>query len=130
MSYLLDTNMVIALTKGNRQVIRNLRFYPINDIFISSITVFELYFGAYNGDFVHKNIQEINDLGFKILDFDSTDGHIAGRFRAELARIGKTIGAYDVLIAGQAVNRNLTLITDNVGELSRIAELKLENWLR
>lgn len=130
MSYLLDTNMVIALTKGNRQVIRNLRFYPVHDIFISSITVFELYFGAYNGEFIQKNAQEINKLGFQVLDFDSTDGHVAGRFRAELARIGTPIGAYDVLIAGQAVNRDLVLVTDNVSEFSQIAELKYENWLR
>lgn len=107
-----------------------MRFYPANEIFISSVALFELYFGAFKGENVHKNVQEIDRLGFQVLDFDATDGCVAGRLRAELNAKGTPIGAYDVLIAGQAVNREMILITDNVGEFSRIAELKLENWLR
>lgn len=43
---------------------------------------------------------------------------------------GRPIEPYDVLIAGQAKARNLTLITNNVGEFERIKELPVEDWMR
>jgi len=38
------------------------------------------------------------------------------------------IGSYDLLIAGQALHRVLTLVTANVGEFSRVPDLRWENW--
>ena len=48
--------------------------------------------------------------------------------RAELEIVGKPIGAYDVLIAGQARRRGATLVTSNVDEFERVAGLKWEDW--
>lgn len=127
---LLDTNMVIAFVKGNPTIINKLKHQNFHDVYVSSVTLFELYYGAFKGQKTSQNLQNIMNLKFQVLDFDCDDGQQAGRIRAELAAQGKPIGHYDVLIAGQAVNRDITLITDNVGEFSRIAELKLENWLR
>lgn len=33
-----------------------------------------------------------------------------------------------MLIASQAMSGDLTLVTDNVAELARVAGLRLENW--
>ena len=48
--------------------------------------------------------------------------------RTTLERIGKPIGAYDVLIAGQALARKLTLVTANAKEFGRVKGLVWEDW--
>lgn len=130
MKYLLDTNAVIAILNDNLEFIENVKRHRATDIALSSIVMFELYFAAFKSKKLQQNLRKLDFLAFHVLDFETADGEFAGRLRHELRQKGTPIGAYDVLIAGQAVNRNLTLITDNVGEFSRIVELKLENWLR
>ena len=53
-----------------------------------------------------------------------------GRFRAQLAASGTPIGAYDVMIAAQGVARNLTVVTHNTDEFSRIPGIRLEDWAK
>lgn len=65
---------------------------------------------------------------FSILDFDQNDAFVAGEIRAALAAKGTPIGPYDVLIAGQAKARGLTLVTNNVGEFNRVENLHVEDW--
>lgn len=45
-----------------------------------------------------------------------------------LARQGTPIGPYDVLIAGQARARGLTLVTNNLSDFKRAPGLALEDW--
>jgi tRNA(fMet)-specific endonuclease VapC len=54
----------------------------------------------------------------------------AARIRLDLERSGHTIEPMDLLIAGTAVSRNATLVTNNSREFSRVSGLKLENWAR
>jgi tRNA(fMet)-specific endonuclease VapC len=42
--------------------------------------------------------------------------------------VGRLIGAYDVLIAGSALARRLTLVTHNIREFQRVPGLAVENW--
>lgn len=53
----------------------------------------------------------------------------AGEIRALLANKGTPIGPLDVLIAGQAKARQLTLITRNTNEFRRVIGLQIENWI-
>lgn len=53
---------------------------------------------------------------------------MAGMLRAELETAGRPIGAYDLLIAGQALRHNLTLVTANVREFSRVQNLLWQDW--
>ena len=55
---------------------------------------------------------------------------VHGAIRAGLERIGHPIGANDLLIAAHALALDLTLITDNERDFSRIGKLRVENWLR
>ena len=48
--------------------------------------------------------------------------------RAELEAAGKPIGAYDVLLAGQARRLGATLVTSNVREFQRVVDLRWEDW--
>jgi tRNA(fMet)-specific endonuclease VapC len=74
-------------------------------------------------------VELIDKLRFEVLDFDREDARQAGEVRAQLALQGQPIGPYDILIAGQALARGLTLVTHNVGEFGRVGGLKIEDWL-
>jgi len=88
----------------------------------------ELYFGAYKSRRVEQNISFLQAFNFEILDFQLQDAIKAGEIRAVLATRGAPLGPFDLLIAGQAVARDLTLITNNLREFSRIDQLRVEDW--
>ena len=62
------------------------------------------------------------------LAFEDQDAEIAGAIRADLESFGKPIGAYDLLIAGQAMRNKLVLITANLSEFARIKALTWADW--
>ena len=88
----------------------------------------ELYFGAFKSRRTEQNISFLQALDFEILDFQLQDAIKAGEIRALLAVRGTPIGPFDLLIAGQAAARDLTLITNNVREFNRIDQLRVEDW--
>jgi tRNA(fMet)-specific endonuclease VapC len=130
-SHLLDTNAVIALIgrKSDRLVSRVLHS-PQGSLGLPSVVAYELYFGAQKSAKVQHNLETLRLLmaDFSILDFDQNDAFVAGEIRAALAAKGTPIGPYDVLIAGQAKARGLTLVTNNVGEFNRVENLHVEDW--
>jgi tRNA(fMet)-specific endonuclease VapC len=63
-----------------------------------------------------------------VLPFERDDAHAAGEIRAALEAAGSLIGPYDLLIAGQARRRGLTLVTANGAEFSRVAGLAWQDW--
>lgn len=128
MSYLLDTNIVIALLKRDRKVTLELRSRVEEDIFISSLVVHELYFGAFKSNISIRSMQAIESIGLPVLPFDELDAQISGNIRYQLEQQGRQIGPIDTLIAGQALARDLTVVTRNVGEFSRVEGLRVENW--
>ncbi len=128
MTYLLDSNVVIAVFKGNLRVIEKLESLAVNDVAVSALVIHELFYGAFKSQRQTENLKVLERLQFSILEFDREDAICAGQIRADLAVQGKMIGAYDVLIAGQALNRRLTVVTRNVSEFSRINGLNVENW--
>ena len=129
MRYLLDANAVIALLNDTTSPIaRRVRRYAPRDIGVSAVVVYELYYGAFKSQRVEKNVARVNALQFPVLEFDQEDARQAGEIRAHLALKGTPIGPYDVLIAGQAKARKLTLVTHNTTEFTRVLGLKVEDW--
>lgn len=128
MKFLLDTNAIIAMHK--HQVFRDkLQQYHVHDIAISVITQYELYYGAFNGSpqHLHHNLQKIAQIPFAVLDFTHNDAKQAAQIRQ--ATKNQPIGAYDLLIAAQAIERQLVLITHNTREFIRVPNLQLDDWL-
>ena len=128
MQFLLDTNVVIALLKSDLRVWERVRHYKVRDIAISSVTLYELFYGSYSSERVEHNLQKLEKIPFEVLDFDIEDARCAGETRAVLEEAGKPIGPYDLMIAGQAKARKLTVITANVKEFRRVQGLRVENW--
>ncbi len=136
MNYLLDTNACIALINGNPPTVRA-KFRKATDlggqVFVSSIALFELWYGVAKSsrrDFNKKRLEAFFAGPIHPLPFEDQDAEIAGVIRAELESIGKPIGAYDLLIAGQAIRNKLTLITANLSEFARIEGLAWSDWGR
>jgi tRNA(fMet)-specific endonuclease VapC len=90
--------------------------------------VHELYDGAFKSQRGEKNVPRVDGLQFQVLECDQEDARQAGEIRAHLASKGTPIGPYDVLIAGQAKARKLTLVTHNTTEFQRVPGLKVEDW--
>ena len=134
MNYLLDTNACIALINGKPPTVRT-KFQKTTDagaqVFVSSIALFELWYGVAKSSRreFNKNRLEIFLAGpIQPLPFEDADAELAGAIRAELESVGKPIGAYDLLIAGQAMRNKLMLITANASEFARIKALAWADW--
>lgn len=128
MKFLLDTNAVIAILNKKSNFIAKLKQYRPADFGIPAIVLFELYYGAEKSQRTEENLANIERLPFEIVPFSAIDAQLCGKIRADLEKIGKPIGAYDVQIAAQAKSRNLTLITHNVKEFQRVDDLAIQDW--
>lgn len=129
--YLLDTTTCIFIKNRNPvHVLERLRTSLDKGVLLSSVSVAEMQYGVYNSSNIEKNRIALTEFlaPFEILNFDDADAEEFGRLRADLKSKGTIIGAYDMLIAAQAIARNLILVTNNTGEFKRIAGLKLEDW--
>ncbi len=98
---------------------------------VSTIVVFELRYGAAKSryrDATHARLEAFLAGPLGILAFDEDDAADAGEARAALEQAGAPIG--DVLIAGQARRRGVTVVTANAGEFSRVDGLAWQDWGR
>ena len=133
-TYLLDTNACIALiNRSETNVRRRFQRAAARDgvFLLSSIVAFELWYGVGKSQRQESNRQRLGAFFAGPLEwapFDEADAHVAGIVRAELEAAGKPIGAYDVLLAGQARRRGATLVTSNAKEFARVPGLKWEDW--
>ena len=128
MKFLLDTNAIVGLTNGHRGLNNELRRRRGAVVGISSIVAFELFFGAFKSNRPKENLNRVDAISFEVVPFEWLDAREAGEVRAALEFAGASIGGYDVLIAGQARARDLTLVTHNTREFSRVPRLRLEDW--
>lgn len=129
MRYLLDANAVIGLLRdATSSLARRARRENPADIAISAIVVHELFYGAFKSRRAEQNIALVDALRFAVIEFDKEDARQAGKIRAFLAAKGIPIGPYDVLIAGQAMARNMVLVTRNTDEFARVPGLRFEDW--
>ena len=131
MRFLFDTNAVISLLgKNSDALLKRVLDCSEGDIGLPSIVCHELFFGAYKSQKVSFNLETFRLLllDFSVLSFEQEDARAAGEIHAQLYAAGTPIGPYDILIAGQAKARGLTLITNKVGEFERVEALKIEDW--
>jgi len=129
---LLDTNVCIEVLRGRPGMVSRFSSeLAEGDLRISTITVFELVYGAArsgrDGGETAK-IARFVEGGPAPVALDQTDAESAGRVRADLTSRGLVISAYDLLIAGQALARGWTVVTANIGEFERVQGLNVESW--
>ena len=130
--YLLDTNICIyIINKKPEEVYQRFKKVNLDNIFISTISEYEIKYGVEKSQKSDHNKKIVNEfLGFlNILPFDSESASIAGSIRNTLEKKGQIIGPYDLLIASQALAKDIVLVTNNEKEFKRIKTLKVENWI-
>jgi len=134
LTYLLDTNACIALINGRPEPVRR-RFARVSAgddvVTTSSVVLFELWYGVAKSQHPKANAERIATFRsgpLEVLDFTPEDAEHAGQVRAALEGLGKPIGAYDLLIAGQALRHKATLVTANSSEFARVRGLRVQDW--
>lgn len=132
-TYLLDTSVLVDVLRPRPPIalIQALGRVPIEQQFISSITVGELAFGAYRSGGSDEEVNYVRRVigAHSILPFDRAAAFRYGEIAAQLRRTGATIGTPDTQIAAIALSRNLTVVTANTRHFARVPGLAVENWL-
>lgn len=129
--YLLDTNVLIAVSRGNEEIRGRLSGIPLNQLLLSAVVLGELEFGAEKsayGDHSRARLAEVTEL-LVLVPLDREAARRYGPIRAQLERRGTPIGANDLWIAAQALALGATVVTDNEREFRRVPGLRVENWL-
>lgn len=134
MSYLLDTNAVIALLKNEPAIFRKRLRRVVSKgeaIAVPSIVLYELWYGVARSTRRRENADRLRVFlsgGIEVSPFSEEDAMTAGDLRASLEAAGTPIGPYDLLIAAQALRSGATLVTANVSEFAQVPSLRWQDW--
>ena len=129
--YMLDTNAIImAIKHPDGKIIERLEKHIGKDVCISVITLGELEYGAKKSRNPEKTRFGIYQFlaGIPVLDFDTKAARHFGDIYGDLELKGMRIGDRDTMIAGHARSLGYSVVTNNVGEFSRVEGLKVEDW--
>ena len=130
--YLLDTNICIyALKKQYQPLTKRLLSIHPDKIFISSVTVGEMEFGAAKSQWGDRTRFAMYSFlaNYTVLPFTEKDAALFGHLRALLETSGTPIGILDLMIASQGVSNDLIVVTHNTREFIRVPEIRLEDWM-
>ena len=128
---MLDTNLCVRLLRDRPPRLRERFNAEADALSVSTIVLTELLHGAEKSAAPIENRREVVRLAdrLNVLTFDEAAASHSANIRAVLERRGLRIGGYDLLIAGHARSRGLTLITGNLREFQRVEGLLAEDWL-
>lgn len=130
-SYLLDTNILSDLIRNPRgRIVDRLGQVGETCVATSIIVAAEMRYGAAKKA-SPRLIERVDKMlaRLSILAFEHPMDQAYGDIRQDLEARGQLIGGNDLLIAAQAKTLGLCLVTANVREFSRVADLRIENWL-
>ena len=129
MNLILDSDHCIAILR--KQLDASAWVHPQVPLFVTTLTVSELTFGAHKSARVAHNLAQVNLLlaGMTILSFDEAAARRHGELKGMLRRAGTPLADLDLQIASIALSRGLPLVTHNTAHFSRIPGLVLADWL-
>jgi tRNA(fMet)-specific endonuclease VapC len=131
MTYLLDTNVVVTYLRGKDPLVKQrVDAQSPSDLRVCSVVLGELYYGAALSHQPGANATKVRNFTQALvsLPYDDRSSEEFGNLRAFLEKLGTPIGPYDLMIAAIALTNNVTLVTHNTAEFSRVPGLPLEDW--
>lgn len=133
MRYVLDTNTVSFLMRGDAGVVRRLAAQARNDVLLPQSALAEIEYGLARlpRSARLRKLREAFDLICSELGRAAWTDAVSrafGETKASLERRGVRIEDFDVAVAAHALALDGTLVTDNVDDLGRIERLRIENW--
>jgi len=128
--HLLDSDTSIRLMRNQAAFVEKLARIPPREVFMSAVTYHELYYGALHSADPQRHFNLLANLSnaVTVLAFSHISAISASKIRESLATKGTPIGPLDTLIAGHALEHELTLVTGNIREFSRVNGLAIETW--
>ena len=125
MKHLLDTNIcVFVIRQKPPLVLQRFRQHDPDDLGISTVTLAELRYGADRSQDPAKNHAALDSFlaPLSIADFDAQAAEAYGKLRHDLESRGVPIGPMDTMIAAHALSLGVTVVTNNVGDVSRVGD--------
>ena len=125
--FALDTNIIVARFADDENVIAKSR--EAKAIFVPSIVLGELYFGAQKSGRVEANMRRVDDLAASeaILDCDAQTARFYAIIKNQLRLKGKPIPENDMWFAAVALRYDLTLVTRDA-HFGNVENLRTERW--
>jgi tRNA(fMet)-specific endonuclease VapC len=130
-AFLLDTNILSDLVRHPQgTVATRIAAAGEENVCTSIIVAAELRFGAAkSGSAKLGNRVDLILSALEILPLEPHADRAYAEIRNRLSRQGTSIGPNDLLIAAHALSAELTVVTANAREFSRVPGLKVDNWL-
>jgi tRNA(fMet)-specific endonuclease VapC len=129
--YMLDTSLCVRVLRDRPAELRERFNVEGEGLSISTVVLMELLHGAAKSARPEQHRGEVERFAgrLEVLDFDAAAAAHAADIRASLERQGRSIGGYDLQIAGHARSRGLIVVTGNLKEFARVDGLRSEDWL-
>jgi tRNA(fMet)-specific endonuclease VapC len=127
---MLDTNIVSEVMRNPLGRVGQRFLADRESLCVSVFVAAELRFGG-----VKKGSDELSGRigdplnALPVLPFAAPGDRQYSHVRHYLEAIGRSIGPNDLWIAAHALALDLTLVTANIREFSRVPNLRVENWL-
>jgi tRNA(fMet)-specific endonuclease VapC len=124
---LLDTNPVIAIFAEDPGIL--FRIAEAEEVFVPSIVLGELYFGAYKSARVTENVARVAEFaaGNRIVECDASTARNFGQIKDDLRRKGRMIPENDIWIAALARQHDLTLVSRDA-HFHEVEGLVVASW--
>jgi tRNA(fMet)-specific endonuclease VapC len=129
MGLMIDTNVFISFEKRGSPIDFS-SWESSQKVYISVVIASELLMGVHRANTEERRRRRSTFVeaiisGVGVLDFTVAAARIHAEIYAELAKRGQMIGAHDLIIAATARCHDLSLLTDNVNEFSRVPGLRV-----
>ncbi|HKI55768.1 MAG TPA: type II toxin-antitoxin system VapC family toxin [Trueperaceae bacterium] len=130
MTFVLDTDTVSYYLRGEGRVAEYLLAAPRGRVFVTAVTIFELWRGARLARLGERRERALRDFldSFIHLPLGTREAERAAQVTATLEAQGTPIGRFDTLIAGIALVAGAALVTRNEAHFTRVPGLEVVNW--
>lgn len=128
MGFLIDTSVLIDLERGARSIEPHLQSVTV---FLAAVSASELLHAVHRANTAARRARReafVENIlrTLPILDFDLSVARVYAQIWADLRAAGFTLGAHDLQIAATAVRYDLTILTANIRDFSRVESLRIQ----
>ena len=129
--YLLDTDTWIEYFHNRHGVAEHIAALPVDQIFVSEISIAEMTYGAIHSKNVSRHLAEVDAIAdtFPVLTISDVQLDNAEIRHHLFNQNRKNVGDFDILIGATAHHYGLTLVTDNLKDFELMPDLMIENWV-
>ena len=133
MKFVLDTNTVSALMRGDESVVERIARVRPDEVAVPQPVIAEIAYGverlpsSKRREWLEARFARVADELPRV-NWSDMVSHAYGRIKAALERKGSRIEDFDAAIAAHALAHGARLVTANVKHMARIEGLNIEDW--